>query len=116
MIHEIPIASIIKDRYCPVYWLKHLYLSRRGDVFFPSLSYSNFQSFFKFAVLRARINVRLTLHSFRRGRASFLSSVDVPLNQIKERGVWKSNCVLKYISDPLHVGVSRELMLAKKFF
>lgn len=62
------------------------------------------------------LNARLTSHSFRRGGASFLASVGIPLNQIKIRGGWKSDCVKKYICEPLSVHVRRELSVSKNFF
>lgn len=66
--------------------------------------------------MKAHISARLTSHSFRRGGASFLLSSGIPLSQIKERGGWKSNCVITYVSDPLYVRVKRELEVSRKFF
>lgn len=88
-VHEIRIRSIKNPRYGVVYLLRKLYLSKQGDVVFPLLSYAGFHSLLKFTVMRAHITVRLTSHSVCRGGASFLSSVGMPLYQIKESGSWK---------------------------
>lgn len=115
-VHEIPLASLPEaNRFCVVYWLKRLFLSKKGDVVFPLLNYSNFRSMLKFSLLRAHVHVHLTSHSFRRGGASFLSSVGVPINQIKVRGGWKLDCVKKYISELRSVHVRRELLVLKNF-
>lgn len=115
-IHEIPVASICDKRYCVVHWLKRLYMSKQREVVFPLLSYSNFRSMLQLTLLKARLNIHLTTHSFRRGGASFLASIGVPINQIKSRGGWKSDCVKKYISEPRMVHVRRELLVSKNFF
>lgn len=114
-IHEIPIASITDKRFCIVHWLRRLFMSKQREVVFPLLSYSNFRSMLHVSLLRSRLHVHLTTHSFRRGGASFLASVGVPMNQIKSRGGWKSDCVKKYISEPCSVHIKRELLVSKNF-
>lgn len=115
-IHLVPIAEIPNSKLCAVKWLKRLFAVRQGNVIFPLLNYSNFRSLLKFSVLKAHIGVRLTSHSFRRGGASFLSATGLSLPQIKRRGGWESNCVIKYIDEPFSVQVQRELQVSKSFF
>lgn len=57
---------------------------------------------------------RYTSHSLRRGGATMLSVLGVPLHEIQKIGDWKSLSVLLYLSSPFHYRVSKEISLASK--
>lgn len=111
----IPLAFTQDKRFCVSSWLKKLFLSRSGCTVFPMLDYSSFRGLLKVNLIRAGVTVHLTSHSFRRGGASYLANMGVSVNQIKDRGGWKSDCVYKYISTPLDVKIDRELRWSKTF-
>lgn len=111
----LPIASINDYTMCPVYWLK-IYLAsspcdsksalfRLGDV---PLTYSWFQTALRKLLKRAGISSKITSHSFRKGGATLLSALGMPLDKIKVRGGWKSDAALRYIQDPVQVKIQRE--------
>lgn len=56
----------------------------------------------------AGINDKILSHSFRHGGATFLSTIGMPVDKIKERGGWASNAVYKYISESMDVKAQRD--------
>lgn len=116
----IPISSLHDKSMCSVYWLKKWLqvspsppsspLFRVGS---SPVSYKGFQSALSSLVARAGINQKITSHSFRRGGATFLSAIGLPLEKIKERGGWKSDAVLTYIAEPVQVKMRREGVVSK---
>ena len=62
---------------------------------------------------RAGVNVpNLGSHSLRRGGATWLSSIGVPLEAIKDRGDWRSSCVEKYVREQWDVKLLRDQRVA----
>lgn len=116
----IPIAPLECSAYCAVYWLK-MWLSK--NKFGPSaplfslkgspLSYNAFHNALSKVLLRAGIAGKISSHSFRQGGATFLSTIGMPIEKIKERGGWASNAVYKYISESLDVKAQRDGKVAK---
>lgn len=111
----IPIAPLKCKNFCAVYWLK-LWLSKcklssSAPLFSldgSPLSYSAFHSALIKVVQSAGINEKISSHSFRHGGATFLSTIGVPIEKIKERGGWSSNAVYRYISESLDVKAQRD--------
>lgn len=93
---SIPLARVSDIRFCVCHWLKKLYVKRDNCTVFPLLDFPCFRGLLKLYVLKSHIHKHLTSHSFRRGGATFLSNLGVPLSYIKDRGGWKSNCVYRY--------------------
>lgn len=111
----IPIASLQDKSMCAVFWLKHWLTLRPSTPSSPlfrlnhrPLSYNVFNSALSDLVKRAGIRQKISSHSFRRGGATFLSAIGLPLEKIKERGGWKSDAVLTYIAEPIQVKMKRE--------
>ena len=57
-------------------------------------------------VLKSGIQARLSGHSFRRGGATWLSRLGVPLDIIKQLGYWSSDAVARYIEPNFSQKVS----------
>lgn len=116
----IPVAGLKNKQMCAVYWLKRWLdispapssapLFRLGQT---AVSYNEFQVALATVVSKAGIKQKISSHSFRRGGATFLSAIGLPLEKIKERGGWKSNSVLTYIAEPIQVKMSRENMVSR---
>lgn len=121
--HVIPVACVKNKSLCSVCWLRSWVKRskpRLGDPLFSlhnhePLSYSSFQSGLKKLVSLAGIKQKISSHSFRKGGATFLSSIRVPIEKIKERGNWTSDAIFKYVCEPLHVKVANELKVAACF-
>lgn len=63
------------------------------------LSYDKFSKRLKTLVKKVGIQGRFTCHSLRRGSATFLSRLGLPLHDVKMYGDWKSLSVLLYLAD-----------------
>lgn len=102
---EIPICSGKIKELCPVCWLKLLFAQypRNSDAYLFStnssqeLSYNSFRRIFKVFCKRANIFGNFASHSLRRGGATFMSKIGLPVSEIKDRGLWSSNIVFDYI-------------------
>ena len=115
----IPVLSSTNDVVCPVKWLSSLvqgcprapreYLFSTEKI--PVLTYSCFARQFKELVKRAGLKGDFASHSLRRGGASYMSSRGCSIDEVKDRGGWKSGCVYKYICPP----VSQRIRVDKKF-
>ena len=79
----------------------------------PVLTYSMFSRKFKELTIRAGLQGDFASHSLRRGGATFMSILERPVDQIKARGLWKSDCVFRYIAPPLSAKISNEKEVAK---
>lgn len=106
--HFIPISPLLNKKLCAVYWLKKWFSLCHRPMHQPlfslnssPMSYGSFSSAFRTLVRVSGIEANLSSHSFRRGGATFLSSVGVPISNIKERGHWTSDAVYKYISPSI---------------
>lgn len=106
----IPIVFAPSGALCPARWLVYLFKkfpkSPEAPLFSSKLwlfiSYSKFQSVFKSFCSRANIVGNFASHSLRRGGASALADLGVPLIDIKNRGLWSSDCVYKYLTQSLN--------------
>lgn len=110
------ILPYIDNELCPATAIK-LFLAQTpyADLFGPllltqnncALSYHLFRSVLHRALLKAGIASNIQGHSFRRGGATWLSRLGVPLQTIKQIGYWSSDAVNRYIdpcfSKKLHV-------------
>lgn len=119
MVHIIPIAELSKPKLCAVYWLKRWVYSHNHKPNEPlfttpgGFTYSKFSLALSQLVKASGIRSNLSSHSFRRGGATFLSSIGCPLSVIKERGGWASEAVFKYICEPTYVKMARDSKVSK---
>lgn len=119
----LPVCKIPDKRYCPVHWITSLLpASSSGSdrPLFEALlgrryTYSIFRNLLNNVSVAAGMGKKFSGHSFRKGGALHLVSLGVPLHQVKERGNWKSMCVLKYLTRPISDRVSHECSLASRF-
>ena len=106
---EIPITESEDGSICACRWSKfllHKFKMGKNCYLFsspkhPKLTYSVFSKKFKVLIRRAELSGDFASHSLRRGGATFMSMLNCPVSQIKERGRWKSDCVYRYIKPPL---------------
>ena len=70
------------------------------------MTYKMFMSVLGQCVLKSGIQARLSGHSFRRGGATWLSRLGVPLDIIKQLGYWSSDAVARYIEPNFSQKVS----------
>ena len=68
---------------------------------FNGISYSMFLKKFKMILARAGVVGDLRTHSLRIGGATFMSLSGCTVTEIKARGGWKSDCVYRYIRNPI---------------
>lgn len=116
----LPIAPMECKKFCAVYWLKTWLSSCKLGPSSPLFSldgsplpYNAFHKALLKVVQTAGISDKITSHSFRHGGATFLSSIGVPIEKIKDRGGWSSTAVYKYISESLDVKAQRDGKIAK---
>ena len=79
---------------------------------FPGVTYVKFAKKFKELTTRAGLVGDFASHSLRRGGATFMSMLERPLDQIKARGLWRSDCVFRYIKPPLSAKLAGEAVVA----
>lgn len=115
----IPIACLENKALCAVFWLKHWLKISPSPPTAPlfrlnhkPVKYNVFQSALSTLVSMSGIKQKISSHSFRRGGATFLSAIGLPIEKIKERGGWRSDAVMTYISEPVQVKMKREGVVA----
>ena len=118
-IQVIPVCDARRSLLSLSYWLKRFLASSKCDTVFVFRQYGfvltcgSFSSKLKELASRAGVNVpNLGSHSLRRGGATWLSSVGVPLEAIKDRGDWRSSCVEKYVREQWDVKLLRDQRVA----
>ena len=67
----------------------------------PAISYSIFHNTMDYLISKAGLAGTFSSHSLRRGGASFMSTIDCSIPQIKSRGNWSSDCVYEYVIPSL---------------
>lgn len=120
-ILRIPVVASPGSILCPVRWLK-VYLSlcnvpKNGPLFLnlksgKPLSYDRFSYRLKTLVKKVGIQGRITCHSLRRGSATFLSRLGLPLQDVKMYGDWKSLSVLLYLADDPVTRLQKDIPVA----
>ena len=120
-VKVLPIVFSRDKRICAATWLKMLFLRFKpapdAQLFsspnVPVLGYTKFSKKFKELTVRAGLVGDFASHSLRRGGATFMSMLERPLDQIKSRGQWKSDCVFRYIVPPMSSMLENEKAVAK---
>lgn len=118
----VPIVASPKSLLCPVRWLrkylKLVYVAPSSPLFVipktqSPLLYRNFSARLKSAVRDGKIKGKITTHSIRRGSATFLSRLGMPLHDIKVCGDWRSLSVLLYLSGDLQTRLIKDVHIAE---
>lgn len=119
---KVPIVKSRGSLLCPIRWLRK-YLSRvpvnPGAPLFlmpkslKPMSYSYFSGRLKRAITEAGLVGRYTSHSLRRGSATYLSRLGLPLHDIKLFGDWRSLSVLLYLSWDVQTRLMKDSGVAK---
>ena len=116
----LPVLKSKDASICAASWLLFLFRHfrlQRGEFLFsspsiPVLTYSMFARKFKELTVRSGLKEDFASHSLRRGGATFMSMLERPIDQIKARGLWKSDCVFRYIVPPMSTKLSSEQVVA----
>lgn len=121
---HIPVIASPTSVLCPVFWLKtYLRLTgiNSGTLFVlpgkkvKKYSYSMFSKKLQFYVKRVGLSGNFSSHSLRRGSATFLSRIGLPLQDIKSYGDWKSLSVLVYLANDHDTRMLKDVQVAKAF-
>lgn len=120
----IPVARTSNKDLCAVYWCEKHFLQvdlpttepafqvPSPDGFQP-LPYRALQSAIKFFCSKAGLQERdFSSHSLRRGGATFLAIQGATIQDIRVRGDWSSDCVYKYIQQPLSQRIMSDMKVA----
>ena len=120
----IPVSRVADLRLCAVNWverhIKEAPAPGKAPLFLvpgPSglegQDYQTYQSTLKLMCGRAGLNPEdFSSHSMRRGGTTFLGMIGVPIQDIKVRGDWSSDCVLQYLKTPLDVLIQQDVLVA----
>lgn len=121
--HRVPVSRV-GGPLCAVTWLETMFTRlcvtpelplfglHKKNVYAP-ITYAWFAQRLRVAVEAAGLDGKYTSHSLRRGGATALSMVGVPLHQIQRIGDWKSMSVLIYLASPLDYRIAHELGVGK---
>ena len=119
-IQYLPVMFAKDKEICAVVWLrKFLAISpvRKGDQLFSvggkKLTYNVFSARLKALLVKACIKGNFASHSLRPGGATHMSMIYCSLAEIKARGGWKSDCVFRYIRQPMSHKLKVEKAVAK---
>ena len=116
----LPVVYSANSRICAARWLLMLFkrFKPSPDAYLfssptvPKLTYSMFSKKFKEMTTKAELQGDFASHSLRRGGATFMSMLERPVDQIKSRGLWKSDCVYRYIVPPMSAKIRNEKQVA----
>lgn len=122
-VHQIPIARV-GGPLCAVSLLHQMYKTVpashdqpmfglvKSNVYRP-ITYQWFAKKLSACVKNSGLTGKFTSHSLRRGGATALAMVGVPLHQIQKTGDWKSMSVLIYLASPLDYRISHEISISQ---
>lgn len=116
-LFSVPLPATKSLLFCPAYWIRRCIASgclrgtdpvfsiRRGQDVIP-LTPSRFTNILRRALISRGLEAqKFSLHSFRRGGATFAANAGVSVDAIKAQGNWRSDCYANYLSrnDNLHL-------------
>ena len=121
----LPVVALDSSQLCAVFWVRKHFLDcpapgdaqafrlpRSGNS--VPLSYNYYTKVLKNLCAKADLeSAAFSSHSLRRGGATFMNLVGISLDEIKDRGSWKSDAVLLYIKTPFSEKLKQEKELAK---
>ena len=114
-VSEILLFANSSSMVCPVAWLKQMLLLRRprkGEPLFMLLvkgSWKPMSARWFNNMLKKFCHVnKVTSHSLRRGGASYMLQNKYKVAEVKQRGLWKYDCVYEYLSLRTDQGMVRD--------
>ena len=123
-VHKIPVAKVANKKLCAVYWVRrHLeqcpapldamaFRIPRAGCSIP-LPYAFYSSVLKMACGAVGLPPgEFSSHSLRRGGATFLRLCGASLEEIKERGDWRSDCVRQYLKASIVECLTMDMRVA----
>lgn len=104
-------------RQLKVYWSKF----KRSEGYWPIVCEQDGKPIYYESALKvlkkwcnlARLNKDVGFHSLRRGAATHMSVLGIPLHDIKSEGDWQSMSVLLYLASPLEHRLSTDLKISE---
>ena len=121
---ELPITRAPGSPLCAVFWVKRhismcpaepsspFFLLRNRAGFIP-LTYAKLLIYLKGLLRKSAIDpTRVGMHSLRRAGASFMHSIGLPLEDIRQAGDWTSLAALIYLTKPLQGRVDSDQRVA----
>lgn len=118
----VPVIASPGSTLCPVRWLKKylklVHVNPSSPLFVrpgtqSPLTYKVFSDRLKALISAANLKGNYTSHSLRRGCATFLSRLGLPLHDIKTYGDWRSLSVLLYLAGDVHTRLLKDRSVAK---
>ena len=118
-VSEIPVFGNAKSNLCPVAWLKDMLALRRpsaDEMLFKIFSRGKWlpmsATWFN-AKLRKLCQVQgASSHGLRRGGATFMLCNNFKIEEVKQRGLWKSACVYEYLALPTQEAMKRDKLFS----
>lgn len=99
-----------------VYWLRLVLKNSSAGWFSPRYHTISFNhSKLCVIVTACGITEHLSSHSFRYGGATFMAAEGLPIKKIKDRRGWRSNCVYRFINEPLDCRIVKEKRFSHVF-
>lgn len=106
----LPLVKSRDPLLCPVYWIKYIWyrfptMGQSSPMLstpkLPKFKYGLFSRVFRLLRRQAAICGNYSSHSLRRGGASFMANKGLSLQEIKDKGLWSSDVVFRYIIPSL---------------
>ena len=123
-VHRIPVTKVKNEGLCAVYWARRHFeecpapldaqafrIPRAGHS--VPLPYNFYSSVLRLACGAVGLPPGdFSSHSLRRGGATFLRLCGASMEEIKERGDWKSDCVRQYLKASVVERLTRDMRVA----
>ena len=121
----VTVKSIPGSPLCPVSMLRRIFSLRnpgpkdpvftvRSCVGLKPMSYSAYNNKLKLIAGKSGLDPKLvSTHSIRHGGATYLQSINMPLDSIKARGNWRSSCVNNYLHPSVAYKLSKDDLVVK---
>ena len=123
-IVEIPVTYSPLEELCAVRWTQRHFSEVPAGKDEPAfriphpagsvpLAYDAYQATLKHICGEAGLDPKeFSSHSLRRGGATFLSLIGASIQEIKQRGDWKSDAVFEYLKAPLSARIADDMKVA----
>ena len=123
-VHRIPVANVANRELCAVYWVRRhiaqcpapldaqaFRMPRAGHS--VPLSYTFYSAVLKMACAAVGLpQGEFSSHSLRRGGATFLRLCGASLEEVQERGDWRSDCVKQYLKASVVERLTMDMWVA----
>ena len=123
-VHLIPVSTVANPALCAVYWVRrhfdttpaepdqHAFRIGRGGRSSP-MTYTYYMSAIRLLAEEANLQPGgFTTHSLRRGGATYLRRCGASIQEIKERGDWRSDAVFEYLKTSIPERLALDLRVS----